>query len=155
MKFGNLIIGVGILSLSACSQVVVDREIRTSDAVPPLSVVNTEPAPVLEPVVDVALAPTPARQPTFADLSPSAWVVQIAAVKSLDEIEQIEASNRQLRNTLHIPTRDSELGDLHAVLVGVYSTEADAEEIADALPPKVAGDEPWIRSVASVQAVMR
>ncbi len=153
MKFGNLFIGVGILSLSACSQVVVDRQIRTSDAVPPLSVVNAEPAPTLEPVVDVALAPKP--EPTFADLSPSAWTVQIAAVKSLDEIKQIEASNKQLSSTLHVPTHDAELGDLHAVLVGVYSTEADAAEIASALPPKVAGDKPWIRSVASVQAVMR
>ena len=45
--------------------------------------------------------------------------------------------------------------ELHTVLVGVYDSLEDAKQVARELPKKVAGDDPWIRSVASVQAVMR
>jgi septal ring-binding cell division protein DamX len=153
MKISNLLVGVGLMAIGACTHVVVHPELVSSDLIPPLTVVNPQPKHVLPSVL--AATPTPVREPTFADLSPSAWTLQIAAVKSLAEIEQIEANNRLLSNNLHVLTRHAEHGDLHAVLVGVYSTQAEAAQIASRLPTRVAGDEPWIRSVASVQAVMR
>ena len=93
-------------------------------------------------------------EPTFKDLSPSAWTVQIAALKDLEKMDTVESQNR-LDDVIRVPTRDAELGELHTVLVGVYDSLEDAKQVARELPKKVAGDDPWIRSVASVQAVMR
>lgn len=108
-----------------------------------------------QPVVD-APAPEPAvvAEPTFKDLPSSAWTVQIAALRDLEEMAAVESRNR-LDDVIRVPTVDSELGELHTVLVGVYDNLKDAEQVVKQLPKKVAGDEPWIRSVASVQAVMR
>ena len=107
-------------------------------------VFDEAPAPVAPAVV----------APTFKDLSPSAWTVQIAALKDLEKMDTVESQNR-LDDVIRVPTRDAQLGELHTVLVGVYDSLEDAKQVARELPKKVAGDDPWIRSVASVQAVMR
>ena len=140
---------VCLLSLSACAPYQL---------VPVEPVVDTK--PLVHHQIDVVFdeepvpAPNPVSEPGFQDLPPSAWTVQIAALKKLDTMAAVESSN-DLEGVIRVPTHDSELGELHTVLVGVYETQEDAEQVAQKLPNKIAGDDPWIRSVASVQAVMR
>lgn len=124
-------------------------------------------APILTPPQAVAVVPTIEEQPAveevsqesqelvFENLPASDWTVQIAALRDLERIGWIEVDYLQGQNVLHVPTYHEELGALHTVLVGTYNTYEEAAAAALRLPRQVAGDEPWIRSVASVQAVMR
>ena len=138
---------------SACTTVSEPVEV-------PEPIVIAEPV-AIEPVAPVEIAtpepepePEPA-EPSFMDLAASDWTVQIAALKDLQRITWIEIDHLAGEDILHIPTRDAEHGDLHAVLVGTYNSYEEATAAALRLPQNIAGDEPWVRSVASVQAVMR
>jgi len=121
--------------------------------------VIAEPELIVEPVAPIEIAaPEPVQEPqepSFMDLAASDWTVQIAALKDLEKITWIEIDHLAGEDILHIPTRDAEHGDLHAVLVGTYNTYEEATAAAHRLPHVIAGDDPWVRTVASVQAVMR
>lgn len=149
MKAYSFLIAACLASLSGCAPYQL---------APVESVVEAPVLPHHEIDVVFAEEPTPevpvAAEPTFKDLSPSAWTVQIAALKDLEKMDDVESQNR-LHAVIRVPTRDADLGELHTVLVGVYDSLEDAKQVAQQLPKKVAGDDPWIRSVASVQAVMR
>lgn len=148
MKAYPFFLIAGILGLAGCTPYKL---------APVEPVVDTTPPPHHEIIVDITEAPAPQApvvEPGFKAVSPSAWTVQIAALKDLEQMAKVESSN-QLDDVIRVPTHNAKHGELHTVLVGVYESLEDAKQVAQQLPNKVAGDEPWIRSVASVQAVMR
>lgn len=139
-----------IASLTACASYEPVPVVTSAPVVQPELVVAIEEAPAAElPVAEPVQA-----EPSFKDHSPNAWTVQIAALKNLDKMTSLE-SDKRIDGVIRVPTNNSEHGELHTVLVGVYDSLEDAQQVVQQLPNKVAGDDPWIRSVESVQAVMR
>lgn len=148
-----ILLSAVVIAATGCTTVAETVETPT----PQLFETVTVEAPALPEEPAIAEVETVVEQPEpgFEDLAASDWTVQIAALKNLERIGWIELDYLPNQDVLHVPTHDDELGDLHAVLVGTYDTYEEAAAVAERLPKQIAGDEPWIRSVASVQAVMR
>jgi septal ring-binding cell division protein DamX len=87
------------------------------------------------------------------DLSGDLFAVQLIAFNEATPARQFIAE-RGLDEALELRlARDDEI--YHVVLLGVYDTYADASAAVDSHADSLAGIEPWIRPLASVQEGMR
>ncbi|WP_017942704.1 MULTISPECIES: SPOR domain-containing protein [unclassified Thioalkalivibrio] len=128
-----------------------------------------EPAPAPEPEPEPEPAPEPAAAEPAADdadaerlRSDRAWLsnqdggattIQLLAAPNMGAARAY-ADQHQLGGIRYIPTRVNNR-DFVVILAGVFPDRAAAQRAAQDLPAAVRSDEPWIRSIGSVQNAVR
>lgn len=112
------------------------------------------PAPPADRRPDSArLAYQPAQPVALADLPGTFYAVQVLAMNTR---AQLDAFVRRHDISGLSSARVERNGAVYYVLLlGIYETLERARQAAAGLPPALAGVDPWIRSVSSLQAAMR
>ena len=100
----------------------------------------------------VALSYQPAQPVAIIDLPDEFWAVQLVAVSSKEALEKYAEQN-QLAGMSAARISDG-TSFYYVLLLGIYETQEKAQKAVASLTAPLAQHDPWIRSLASLQAAM-
>lgn len=153
--------------------------LQQADAEPPAAIAAAEPTPPPaaepEPAPEptTAAAPAPAPEPTpppaaaepvtetgsgqdwLSQLDPQAYLVQLLATPNKDSLDQFLAGSSSLPAGTQVVRTQSKGKDWYVLLLGPFADRAAAGDAVAQLPEVIQRNQPWIRSVNSVQATAR
>lgn len=89
----------------------------------------------------------------IAQHEPTSWTIQMLAFKDLNKVHTFIQEN-QLSNEAAYFSEKSDDGVYYKLIYGVYRTKEQANKARLTLPAKLKQHGPWLRSIASVQAVI-
>ena len=126
----------------------IDKQPREATGQPP----TPSPSPVANKTEPVTSAQVDSQAQSLEDLPGDYWAVQLIALKSQKELREFMRSTQldELSGAM-IKVKDR---TWYVALLGVYEDRASAERAAAERPAVLQRYEPYIRSVASLQAAM-
>ena len=126
----------------------IDKQPREATSHPP----TPSPSRVADKTEPVTLAQVDSQSRSLDDLPGDYWAVQLIALKSQKELREFMRSTQldELSGAM-IKVKDR---TWYVALLGVYEDRASAERAAAERPAVLQRYEPYIRSVASLQAAM-
>jgi hypothetical protein len=83
----------------------------------------------------------------------SAWTIQMLAFQDLDKVREFIDQHGLHDQAAYFSEKTSK-GLLYKLVYGVYSGKQSADEARDAMSPALREHRPWLRSMASVKAVI-
>ena len=89
----------------------------------------------------------------LVDVPPDYYVVQLVALASKEALEEYAARKGLHGMSAARVERDGEL--FYVLLLGIFRDRQDADAAAANLPPELAGFDPWVRRVGSLQEAIR
>ena len=101
----------------------------------------------------LALAYSPENATSFMDLPPQFWAVQVMALSSAEAVEYYVSQQGLKRMSAAVVETQGQL--MYALILGIYDSREKANRVAAALPPPFEAVEPYVRSVASLQAAIQ
>lgn len=112
---------------------------------------STSPAPSEQPKY-LSLAYQPEGQTELTELPADLFVVQLMAMASSEKLTSFLDVNELNDLTAARVEKDGEL--FYVLILGVYESEAIARDASAELPDALAGTQPWIRKLGSLQIAM-
>lgn len=84
----------------------------------------------------------------------SQYTVQMTASRDLPSVENFLRVHRLPRpNSIFSFERDGDVW--YALVHGIFSTQAEAQRVVERMPAAVQRDQPWIRSISRIKAILR
>ena len=95
--------------------------------------------------------PAAGTEPDSATTSPGRYIVQVASFGGLDNANRLSARLKESGYTVMTDSVKSEVGTLHRVRVGPFSTETEAREVVNALGSSIKGVKPRVMDLQPEQ----
>ncbi len=132
------------------------ESITEATAVAVAATVEEAPQPIASPPPQqprhLSLAYQPGTQKELTELPADLFVVQLVAMDSYEKLESFRDVNELNDLTAVRVEKDGEL--FYVLILGVYESEAIARDASAELPDALAGTQPWIRKLGSLQTAM-
>ena len=133
------------------------ESIAEATAVAVAATVEETPQPIASPTPPeqprhLLLAYQPGTQKELTELPADLFVVQLVAMDSYEKLESFRDVN-ELNDLAAVRVeKDGEL--FYVLILGVYESQAIARDASAELPDALAGTQPWIRKLGSLQTAM-
>ena len=134
-----------------------DESIAEATAVAVAASVEEAPQPITSPTPPeqprhLSLAYQPGTQKELTELPGDLFVVQLVAMDSYEKLASFRDVNELNDLTAVRVEKDGEL--FYVLILGVYESEAIARDASAELPDALAGTQPWIRKLGSLQTAI-
>ncbi len=133
------------------------ESIAEATAVAVAASVEEAPQPITSPTPPeqprhLSLAYQPGTQKELTELPADLFVVQLVAMDNHEKLASFRDVNEL--NDLTIVRVEKDGGLFYVLILGVYESEAIARDASAELPDALAGTQPWIRKLGSLQTAM-